>query len=202
MNVNFLAAWSLSAVALAVLACYAGVRAGQGPFGILVDNRGRFSLNRFQLVCWTLAILSSFLGVFLAGSIAEGVPKLSPTLLGLMGISVGSALLSGTVKAAKDTAGAAIPRFSPPPKSGAPAASPVRRFWQILLEEEGPNADKIVSVTKFQNFIFTVALLVLYIVTVSNTNGVALPTFDSESVLWLLGISHAGYIGGKIPNRS
>lgn len=64
------------------------------------------------------------------------------------------------------------------------------------------------SVTKFQNFWITVILLVAYMVTAFEHVGKA-PTVAEltslpdlhQSLNFLLGISHAGYIGGKLPDR-
>ena len=69
----------------------------------------------------------------------------------------------------------------------------------MFLEEEGQGMDKVVSVTKFQGFILTIALGIWFVVSV-----VAQGTFPkmTEDVLYLLGISHAAYVGGKVPKRA
>ena len=76
---------------------------------------------------------------------------------------------------------------------------PPPHFAQVVLEEEGARANKIVNVTKFQNFIFTLALAVVYVVLTWKARGY--PTFD-EQVIWLIGISHATYVAGKVPAKS
>lgn len=75
----------------------------------------------------------------------------------------------------------------------------VARFSQVLLEEEGDNADLVVSPTKFQNLILTVVAGVALIVMIASQKTLDLTL--SEQFLWLLGISHASYVGGKIPNK-
>ena len=105
-----------------------------------------------------------------------------------MGISAGSAVLATGVKGAKD-ADVSV-KFAP--------AGTVPRVAQIWLEEEGEQADKAVSITKYQNFIFTLVILGFY-VTIAFTTG-KLPVLP-ENVVWLIGISHAGYVGGKVPNK-
>jgi hypothetical protein len=72
--------------------------------------------------------------------------------------------------------------------------------------EEGEYADQVIDVTKFQNFAFTIVLLVAYVVTAIHTivedktaaNVTALPGL-AGTFLVLLGISYAGYVGGKLP---
>lgn len=199
--------WFLSALFILSLAAGAGVAAGQGRYGILVDARGRFSLNRLQLVAWTLVILSAYIAVCCFGIYEKGIgrvldiPLIPPHLLGLLGISVASAVVAGAVKASKDAdPNAVIPKSVAP--QNAAAGGRLRRFWQVFLEEEGASADKVVSVTKFQNFLFTCVLLVLFLVLTLQLKGSKLPEFDSNNILWLLGISHAGYVTGKIPAKT
>jgi hypothetical protein len=71
-------------------------------------------------------------------------------------------------------------------------------FSQIWLEEEGDGADQVISITKYQNFIFTLVVIAFYIVAAWRLGG--LPELP-ESIVWLIGISHAGYVGGKIPDK-
>ena len=59
-------------------------------------------------------------------------------------------------------------------------------------------AGKVISITKYQNFIFTLVILAYYVGAAIQAGG--LPALPKE-VVWLIGISHAGYVGGKVPNR-
>lgn len=75
--------------------------------------------------------------------------------------------------------------------------------------EEGEYADQIIDVTKFQSFVFTVVLLAAYIATAIDTivfdktadKVTALPGI-AGTFLVLLGISYAGYVGGKLPPQT
>lgn len=80
---------------------------------------------------------------------------------------------------------------------------------QIFMLEEGAMADQAVDVTKFQGFIITLILVVAYIVDSAHTIHAAHRVTDFTSLpnirgefLVLLGISHAGYLGGKIAPTS
>jgi hypothetical protein len=209
---NFQISWAFSGVVLVVSAALIGLAAKKGLTGILIDDRGRYSLNRLQLVMWTLLVISTFLGLFFSSGYT--VTKIPPTLLALMGISVGSAATAGAVKSGKDqnpqarvakagllpphpavVAAAVAAGVAPPQPQVFPA-----KLSQVFLEEEGAQIDKVVDVTKFQNFFFTLALGIVYIVTVANMTQPGYPQFD-PNVMWLLGISHAGYVGGKLPTK-
>ena len=111
-------AWSISAVALVVLAAVLGrvIRSTGGWLGILIDHRGRFSLTHFQIVMWTLVILPLISGLFWGRLLDEGAATealsfdLPSQVLGLLGITVGSSVAAGVVKSAKDNM---APRASP-----------------------------------------------------------------------------------------
>lgn len=197
--------WVGALVVLAVIAWFIGSRTELAKqfklkvLGILVDDRGRFSLTHFQIVVWTLVILSSLVGAFVSQGFDAASLRLSSELLGLMGISVGSAVLATGVKSGKDAAGAKIVRSVEWIASDGKTVEAVKpHFAQIWLEEEGGQAEKVVNITKFQNLIFTLVILVYYVAAAWRVGGIPdLP----QDVVWLIGISHAGYVGGKIPNR-
>jgi len=74
------------------------------------------------------------------------------------------------------------------------------------LREEGEQADKVIDVAKFQHFWITVFLAGAYVVlagtairNAASVSDVALPGF-STTFLTLFGISHAGYVAGKLPS--
>jgi hypothetical protein len=181
--------WYISIVFISALALLAGMASKyKHPLGILIDNRNRYSLNRLQITGWSLLIISSFVALFLS---SYTVPAISQTLLGLMGISVSSTVTAGAVKANKDVGGAMIQMSNDSDNK--------RRFMQVLLEEEGSESG-LVSVTKFQNLIFTFVLWILYIVLFVKSDPKTLPEFPAEA-LWLIGISHVGYVSWKIPTK-
>src|ERR1051325_5041301 len=201
---KFLIDWTVAAIVLLVLAGWIGRRATGNVLGILIDARGRFSLTHFQLVLWTIVILSSAIGVLAVRAWNPEGFVIPSSLLGLMGISVGSAVLTTGVKGAKDTPGsqAVVARV------GAPVVmrdGTVKHFSaklaQIWLQEEGAFADRVVDITKFQNFIFTLVVLAIYIAMMyetrdAPTSSLSLPDLPAN-VIALIGISHAGYVGGK-----
>jgi hypothetical protein len=208
---GFHATWLVIAGVLIVAAVLAGFlvklgAAARKPYAILIDDRERFSLNRLQLVLWTVLILSTFLGLLFTNLDDPSQAMAIPTeLLGLLGISLGTGVIAGAVKAGKDTLRSEKigggPTFAARRPAGLAAAVALEdpHFGQIVLEEEGAGANKVISVTKFQNLLFTLALAVVYVTLAWKANGY--PTFDEQAV-WLIGVSHATYVGGKVPNKS
>ena len=184
MRVSFTLAWSLAAFVLAAVYAVVGRVTRRSVGGLLVDSRERYSLNHFQLLTWTLLVLSTMIASFVSSGFDVAALEIPPQLVVLMGISLGSAAASGAVKSLKDgMPGVTIPHGNPMPS-------------QILLEEEGRNANKVVSVTKFQSVAFTVVgALVFTVLTLKAQDYPVVP----EQVLWLLGTSQAGYIAGKVP---
>lgn len=197
---TFQVAWPISALVLLVVAWGIGKAANGSALGILIDDRGRHSLTHFQTVLWTITILSSLVAVFVARGFDASSLVIPRELLGLMGVSAGSAVLSTAVKATKDALGSRaavafdgreVVRFDG-------SKDTIRaKLSQIWLQEEGDQADHVVSITKFQNFVFTLVVFVAYVGIAWRTSG--LPSLP-DNVVWLIGISHAGYVGGKVPD--
>lgn len=225
--------WGIWAAALLFFAGYLGTKVNVNPsapggglygkwYGILIDSRHRFSLTKFQIILWTIIILSLIFGVFTARAFAKVSEPLNfeipSELLILMGISATSTVLSSTIKSQKKgrvkTRSLAMGKDDYQPK-----------FYQMFMVEEGEDIDKLVDPTKFQNFLITVLLAIAFVVSALNQltarelellkelgknapqkailDGIkALPGIsDNNTLLTLLGISHAGYITGKIPDK-
>lgn len=195
--------WLISAGAMVLLAVLLGLRARGRILGILIDSRGRFSLAQLQLVLWTILLISLVSGVFW-GRLAEGGADpvgfvVPPDLVGVLGISLASTMMSGVVKASKDaTYGDCV--------AASDRVRDLPRLSQIFMQEEGPLADRVVDVTKFQNFVITVTLVAGYAALATTmidhagtaAKMAAVPGF-SGAFITLLGVSHAGYLAGKLP---
>src|SRR5712692_1439563 len=209
--------WIGTAIVLILFAGWLGVGLTKaGGLGILIDTRGRFSLSQFQLVLWTIVVLSLiggvFVGRFMGGAAGTALSFTIPTnLLLVMGISLGSAVGAAATKSYKDISAAQRVAASIPTKQAfaIPGPKPPTPFFgQMFLVEEGAMADQVIDITKFQNFWFTLIVVVAYIAMVAAYfAGLAdpskitqLPDFSSQMVV-LLAISHGGYFVGKIPDR-
>ncbi len=191
--------WLISAAVLLLLAAAVGSKVRKTFAGILIDSRERYSLSQFQIVVWTVVLLSLASGIFV-GRLLAGVDNplgfsIPPEVLGLLGISVGSTVASSVIKSAKDTARPDAIAVGDPP-----------RPRQMFTTEEGPLADQIIDIGKFQNFVLTVLLVIAYTATAisvvrrtADPSQLTMPGF-SGTYLTLIGISHAGYLGGKLPS--
>jgi hypothetical protein len=225
--------WAVSAVVLLALAVALGLKVTLPPgsvqpkplfLGVLIDNRGRFSLNRLQLIVWTVVVISLIAGVFF-GRLIEGVAEpleftIPGNVLGLLGISVGSAVTVATIKSSKAATSTALPAQPAAPEVVAVApkgraetklatyqATGRRPFLrQVFMAEEGAYADDVIDAGKFQSFAITVVLVVAYVGmaiswisdATSAASVTALPDLKG-TFLVLLGISYAGYAGSKLP---
>lgn len=198
--------WAISAAIVSLAAVALGVAIKRGMAGILIDTRGRYSLTQLQIVVWTIVVLSLISGVFwgrlFGGLAADALAFTIPEeLLIVLGVSVGSTVASTVIKADHDATNpsfvAASNRADPP------------RFTQVFMVEEGPMADKVVDIAKFQNFWITLLLIVAYVALAIAAIGSAatpsalnaLPGF-SDNLVVLLAISHAGYLAGKLPKAT
>ncbi|GAB3930044.1 hypothetical protein GCM10028827_24890 [Mucilaginibacter myungsuensis] len=158
------------------------------------NPRPSFSLGRAQLAFWTVIIISSFIYLFLknSGVIGAGpfvgfkIPKLDAVNLGLLGIAVGTTLISKTIdNGQKDTQGQAVPQQDYPSAGF---------LTDIISDEKG------VSIHRLQNVIWTVVVGGIYISYVGLQDTIALPDdkIITTELLSLMGLSTGAYLGLKL----
>src|SRR5829696_5494637 len=100
-------AWTVAAAILVIAMAAAGRTSSGSYLGILRDGRGRYSLSRFQVLLWTTVVLSLLAAVFVARLI-DGTRnnaldiQIPQTVLLVLGVSVGSTVTAGAIKAGKD----------------------------------------------------------------------------------------------------
>jgi len=189
--------WIIIIVLLLALALTIGHGTTGQWNGLLIDERNKISLSRFQMLLWTVIILSAFLCIALLNvhtnplsALAVNVPV---ELWALMGISTTSLVGSPVAMSVKrdqltsnDTRNAA-------------------RWSDMFMGEEYANQGRL-DVGKVQLFYFTIILAVAYVGALGVlfiNNSLALNSFPSlnEGLVTLLGISHAGYLINKTVPR-
>lgn len=191
------------------------------PFGVLISDLNVVSLARFQMVIWTVLILSAYLAhAFARIRKGDGMQALDiaidSNLWILMGISttslVASPLILNTKKAEDPDEGVVAKTAA---SSGEAAATVATNSQGIVYANSSKSDARLtdmfqgdelgntthVDLAKVQMFYFTIiAAVVFFAAVLHNMLGggdlTRLPTL-SEGFVALLGISHAGYLGSK-----
>jgi hypothetical protein len=154
---------------------------------IVLDSNCYPSLALFQFMLWTFIISFSYLGIYLTRILngQSGIASLDGNILILLGLSVSAPIINkviSNVKYASIGCGETIPRYS------------------TMLEENGK-----ISLTRFQFFLWTWVSIVIFfgilvydIVTLSldNIGNYKMPSIN-ETLIVLMGLSQAGYLGAK-----
>ncbi|NEA30731.1 hypothetical protein [Streptomyces sp. SID13031] len=191
---------------MVLVAAVAGAKRSGSIWGIFIDARDTWSLTQFQLVLWTFTIVPVLVAAVIGRATED--PSTAWDLVvpgeiwGLLGISLGSTALAVAIKSQKNG----------PPGSPLGAGDRVlaridaknARISDMFAYDEGIGALTRLDVTKFQNFVFTVALAITYLwsclwlfAKAGDPSAItSLPTL-SGAALGILGISHAGYLTGK-----
>ncbi len=196
--------------------------------GVLIDTRNRMCLSRFQIVLWTVILLSAYFSIALLRIRAE-VPNalgitIDESLWALMGISiaslVGAPLIlyrkKDKIPSQKSLKAASIALKEPADiittnSIGLLYASPNSAdasFTDIFKGDEIANAN-LVDVSKVQMFLFTLIAAFSYLIQIlkmmnDTTNPSSLNALPelSQGLVAILLISHAGYLTNKSINRT
>ncbi len=173
--------------------------------GVVIDNRNRISLSKTQAVAWTVLIFSAVaVGAALRLNHGLGATALNIAipndLLAVMGLSAVSLVGTPAVLSLKPNGGDGAPAGAVHQNAGPGDAS-----WSDIFQgDDVTNADSV-DLSKVQHVLITTLLLVYYAIVLatwlSQTSDPlsakpSLPLFGTQMV-WLLGISHAGYLGYK-----
>jgi len=143
----------------------------------LLNPKSPYSLSKTQFAGWTMIIASAYIYLSLCkGDCADGV--FSATALTLMGI--GSGIAVGAAIIDKREMQENRPRHQNRPSTGF--------FIDILSDDNG------ISIHRFQNFVWTVIAMIVYISKVAHVqSGCVLPEL-SDTLLTLTGISGATFL--------
>lgn len=175
--------------------------------GLFIDARNVMSLSRIQMFAWTVLVLSAFVASAF-WNLNHGVPNpigsisFDYNLLVLMGISTTSLVASPLILSLKETTATGTTTkdvFTRPEFHKA--------TWEDLFTGEANGNADYFDLSRLQMFLFTVVVLVVYWVVLRNAFGqieapggvsrvTSLPSLP-EGVLWLVGISHGGYLTMK-----
>lgn len=191
--------------------------------GALIDEYNRLSLARLQMLSWTVLVVAA-LGTIGVRQARENPMTgleihIPPEIWMLMGLSTVSLLSSPAIKQrlSRDPAPANAKQRLASQGEAAADMEAVGRIaanqdagnarWSNLFMGETVNDAGYLDIPKVQMFFFTVLTLLIYGTAIgkslilSAADGGTLPTQLpelSESILTLLGISHGGYLVGKM----
>lgn len=218
--------WLSTLGLLTVLFLYLGWLLAERPLGILVNTRNLMSLSRFQLVAWSLVIISAFLTIAfrrITGKVADPLQiPIDQHLWALLGISTAS--LVGTPLILQNKASqkpddsqiqAAADALNEKPEEikndsdGKLYANPTIQDARITDMFQGDEIGNTayVDISKVQMFLFTIIIMMSYCYDIyamlgsSTAEKLAMPVL-SGSVVALLGISHAGYLTSKTADHT
>ncbi|MER9006354.1 hypothetical protein NKI15_22270 [Mesorhizobium sp. M0862] len=218
-------AWAITAVTFAALLAYVGNAFKQRLDGIFIDDRNRISLARFQLVLWTVLLVSALMTAGLSnaalGDVTPLAIKVPPEVWALLGIGAFSfvtapVLVESRKKDKKPTA-ALVERVEATVKAEDALTKTVKLDNNVPSKEEAPEARWMdivrgdttagyaqIDVSKVQQLAFTILLVSIYAGALSDKMIVDsklpfikdFPTIDQGFVA-LLGLSHAAYLAYK-----
>ncbi|MGZ7136420.1 MAG: hypothetical protein ACXVHY_11130 [Methanobacterium sp.] len=216
--------WLLILIIMAIFFGFLGYLVKGRMLGILIDERNEMSLSRFQLVLWTLIILSAFFAIGLSRIIQPfngditlaldiGVPEQIWVLLGISTISlVGSPLILSRKKLSNPDEEKLIDaninlEDKLNEKNMVNIGTVVKRndpneasFFDIFTGDEILGSGSV-NMAKLQMFFFTIIILIVYCVLLLDlmTKPEPITGFPelSTGLIALLAISHGGYLTEK-----
>jgi hypothetical protein len=193
--------------------------------GVLIDGRNKISLSRFQLIVWTVIVLSGLTVAAVANAMNDPHPlniAIPAELLAAIGISttalVGSPLLLATKTSrapnpdefAQNTQILAQQQDAPPPvvAKGQVVANldPRDAQWADMFRGEETGNYPQLDVGKIQMFYFTLVVAGVYGVALlqvlhGSAPVHAFPSLD-QAMVALLGISQGAYLTNKVVPHS
>jgi hypothetical protein len=189
--------------------------------GLLIDERNKMSLSRFQLVLWTVLILSAFLAIAVSrvreGMVADPLAIAVPDDLWiLLGISTASLVGSPLIKSIKrrqhpDDRQLAQTMSQLREQGTDPAAlnsegllvvnrDPAAARWADMFRGDESGNAAVLDLAKVQMFFFTIVVVIAYAAALAAAlaSGPVGEFPDvSQGIVALLAISHAGYLSAK-----
>lgn len=159
-------------------------------------GRRAFSLARTQMTFWTFVIAMSVSYIWL---VTWNEDVLNPSVLLLLGIAtcttLGAIVVDGSKKESarntRDTAGAQPDAIAEANKTLTTPTSE-NFFLDLISDRDGP------SISRVQMLLFTLILMGIFVVETIRT--LVMPEF-SATMLGLMGISSAGYVALKGPEK-
>jgi len=147
----------------------------------LFQENGAYSLSKLQFYLWTAVAVGGYLYVAFARSLVQGVitlPEVPDGLPGLIGISVGTSVAASAITELRGAKGFAGTEPS---------------LGDLIMTGGSVVAERV------QFLAWTLVSIVAFVVLVGTYDPATLETLPPipYSLLWLMGLSASGYLGGK-----
>jgi hypothetical protein len=148
--------------------------------------RPTYSLARVQLAVWTFSVCFGFVLLWMVNGRCNGA--IPSTILGFLGISVGTTMAANLI----DTSGG----FPGTAQEAPTPAPPSRGFWRDVLSD-----GTAINLHRFQIVLWLLVVVAMFWVDLllqlmALKKVLAMPDFHS-SLMVLMGISHGTYLGMK-----
>ena len=188
-------AWAVDAALLGAMIVLIGVAVTGRPLGVLVNAQMRMSLSRFQMVLWTVILLSAYVTI-IARRMRHPTPmdvEIDARLWALMGIST-TTLLGAPMLQAKKKASNLLRKNE----------SVEEAWFGDMFGSDDASGVSEVDLSKVQMFCLTLVAAVSYGVSlfrlIDGTAPHAITSFPElgSGFLAVLGLSHGGYLAGKL----
>jgi len=145
--------------------------------GVPPDKQS-YSLSQFQMAFWFFLVIAAYVFIWL---ICDELDTITDSVLGLIGIGSATAIGAAVIDQNKATVDA--------------ATLTTRGFLRDVMSDN----TGAISLHRFQMFVWTVVLGLIFVVSVYN--GLEMPEF-SATLLGLMGISSGTYLGFKVPESA
>jgi hypothetical protein len=159
----------------------------RAPLAPPTGGRPPYSLSRFQLAFWFILVAAGYALVWI---VTGELDTITQSILALIGIGSGTALGAALIDTPNVTDQKADTAPPPPP----PPAYASQGFLNDVLSDPAGG----VSIHRFQMFVWTLILGVIFVVSVYRD--LSMPEF-STTLLGLMGISSGTYLGFKFPEK-
>ena len=203
--------WPLTAALMLFMIMAIGWFVNGRVAGVLINERNMMSLSRFQMVLWTLIVLSGYAAIAMnraGGGLGTGALEITipPNIWMLLGISsaalVGSPLMTSNKSKEVPTGILAGTERADMGILSVYENVQEASFTDLFKGEEIKNWN-YVDVAKLQMFLFTVIVAIVYCIQLYQiiahgdlSTKIEFPSID-EGMLTLMGISNAAYLGHK-----
>ena len=220
-------AWLAVAFCMIAFLFFLGRWISGRPLGVLINERNLISLSRFQMVSWTVLLLSAFFAIAIARLRASSTAPLNVMmdwrLWALMGISATSLVGSPLILSSKLSDAPEAKTIHKTAKALNEPAAEIQANSQGTLYSNAKTSDAsltdmfqgdevgntaYVDLSKVQMFYFTIIAVVAYACALySSMPGMLAPDkatmlVPSDALVALLGISHAAYLTSKANQHS